>query len=164
MTINLSKAPSLVNLDTRIFLYIEKLGEFIQTAPQAWGEFWHIYSSLADQPLYEKMCGCSYIDDSKKGDSRFIYQAGLLVASIPKNLPVGLKLRNNALAGAYAKFHLQGGYYQLPKAYPLAFEIVSKLGLEIRNDFCAEVYMNSMQDTPEENLETEIYIPIVMKS
>jgi DNA gyrase inhibitor GyrI len=105
------------------------------------------------------MVGLSRIDQNKKGDNAFIYQAGITLKSKPKKIPKGLKTRKLD-SRTYARFLLTGPYSQLAQAYPQAIDIIIKMRIKIRDDFFIERYLNNPSNTIEEKLKTEILIPI----
>ncbi len=159
MTINMTPEPEIINFESRAYMYLQKFGPFMKTAPGAWQEFWGICGQLLGMLSIDKMAGLSRIDESKTDDSKFIYQAGVFLKSKPNNVPSKVLIRDTK-AGKYAKFLLTGSYQQLAQAYPEAYEIIKRKNLKLRDEFCAEIYLNTPQDTAEADLKTEILIPI----
>jgi DNA gyrase inhibitor GyrI len=156
--LNLSSEPQQVILPTSNLAYLEKIGPFLKTAPLAWKKFWSIATGQLDKSSIAFAVGLSRIDETKTGDAAYVYQAGVLLKTTPSRVPDGLQMRA-IKSGKYARFWLTGSYSQLPAAYPAAFSILKKAKLELRKDFCIEKYLNS-PDTPEQELKTEILIPI----
>jgi DNA gyrase inhibitor GyrI len=156
---NITSDLEFITLQPSFLVYLEKLGPFSKTAPLAWKEFWSIAAGQLGQGKNSSMVGLSWIDETKAGDAAFIYQAGVLLVEKPDRIPNGLQVRL-LKEGKYARFLLTGAYSQLPIAYPFAFSILEKENVAVRKDFCLEKYLNSM-DTPEENLKTEILIPVL---
>jgi len=159
MKINLTEKPEIVQSPPRQYLYVEKIGPFMVQARKAWDEFSSIVEPHKSALSMSGMAGLSKIDNSKQGDDRFVYQAGVFVDAAPALVPTGLKLRTSP-SGRYARFTLTGSYHQLEHAYPQIFSILEKDGISLRDEFCAEVYLNTPENTPEENLKTDILIPI----
>lgn len=158
--LHLSPIPEVVHMPETVFVYVEKRGPFITQAPVAWYEFWtKAATGELDKSLITCMAGLSRIDPTQEGDKAFIYQAGILTSSLPDPFPAGLQHRT-LKPGMYASFLMTGSYTQFPQAYPAAFERVAMAQLHVRPDFCMERYLNSPQDTAEENLKTEILVPI----
>lgn len=63
--------------------------------------------------------------------------------------------------GEYAGVVHRGSYEALAKPYDFLYhEWLPKSGREPRAAPCVEVYRNSMHDTPPEELETEVWIPL----
>jgi DNA gyrase inhibitor GyrI len=158
--VNLTLSPEIITLKPALLVYLEKIGPFAKTAPSAWKEFWSMAGGQFDQDQIAGMVGLSRIDPTKTGDDAFIYRAGITLKSKPAKIPQGLRSRELE-SGKYARFLLTGSYKQLPAAYPKAFSILEAMGLEVRDEFCVERYLNTPQDVPEDRLQTEILIPIV---
>lgn len=159
MKINLTEKPEVIQKQPQLFLYLEKIGPFMVQAPKAWQEFHEISKPVMSALATTGMCGLSKIDESRQDDTRYVYQAGVFLEHAPAKNPDGLSLRTTP-AGKYARFVLTGGYHQLPQAYPQIFSILEEDGISLRDEFCAEIYLNTPQDTAEENLKTEILIPV----
>lgn len=160
MKLNLSDKPEIVTLEKAPFVYVEKIGPFMVQAPLAWQEFWSIAGSEFEKKSIVAMMGLSRIDEAKKGDEAFVYQAGISVKSLPSRLSHGL-LKRELPGGKFARFLLTGSYTQLADAYPRAFSILEEMKLGLRDEFCAECYLNSPIDTSEDDLKTEILIPVL---
>lgn len=156
MAINLSENPVIVEREAAHFAFIEKHGPFMKTAPQAWQEFWMVAATSIDQTMITGKMGI-HREAPRKGEPP-IYQAGVTLRSLPNALK-GLKLRSLP-PGKYACFLLHGSYAQLSGAYPHIFALLPALKLTMRDEFCIESYLNSPQDTPEDQLKTEILIPV----
>lgn len=159
MNINMTKDLKIVEVPSKPFLHLEKIGPFMKTAPQAWQEFWQKCGPLMKDLAMDQMAGLSRIDETQVGDEKFIYQAGVFLKTSPKDVPPTLHLRNTQ-AGKYASFLLTGAYQQLQYAYPNAFEVLKNKNVKLRNEFCVEIYLNTPDTTPEAELKTEILIPI----
>ena len=115
-----------------------------------------------DQVAHEQfteLLGVSGIDKTKQGEDSMIYQAGVCLAAKPAEVPKGLQYR--ALSGGkYAKFLLTGPYSHIWMAFSQIFRTLAESGVRLREDFCIENYVNDPKVTPEEQLQTEILIPI----
>jgi len=105
------------------------------------------------------MSGLSKTDESKNGDDRFIYQAGVFLWETPAKVPQGLSLRTTH-GGKFARFMLTGSYQQLPEAYPQIFSILEDRKISLSDEFCAEVYLNTPENAAEADLKTEILVPV----
>jgi effector-binding domain-containing protein len=141
------------------FLYVEKTGPFMQTAPKAWEELRKVMPQLDSNQINGGL-SLSRFDKSKKGDGALQLQAGFNMKGKPASIPAGLQFRE-LKGGKYARFLLTGPYSQLPEAYPRALSIVDQSPLKIRKDFCIEKYLNNPTTTLEAELLTEILIPIL---
>jgi effector-binding domain-containing protein len=143
----LTQEPEIVTWPEMHYVFIEKIGPFQDTAPQAWQEVHPLASAISE---HNKIAG--YMSLYKVGPK--IYRAGLALAAEPANLPANLKYEKFK-GGKYSKFVLTGSYANLPEACGRVFEI------QMRDDFCTENYANDPRTTPEDQLITEILIPTV---
>jgi len=55
---------------------------------------------------------------------------------------------------------LTGPYSQIWMAFSQIFRTLAEGGVRLREDFCIENYVNDPKVTPEDQLQTEILIPI----
>ena len=88
-----------------------------------------------------------------------IYQAGVSLAHEPDNLPTGLQ-QKTIKSGQYARFLLTGPYSQIWMAFDRSFKTLSEKNVQLRQEFCIEKYLNDPCTTPENQLQTELLIPI----
>jgi len=88
-----------------------------------------------------------------------IYRAGVSVAEEPKDLPEGMRYEKFH-GGKYGRFVLTGPYSNLPEASGRVFEIVKAKKIQLRDDFCIENYANDPRTTPEDQLVTQILVPL----
>ena len=143
--------------DTKIFpkthyVFIEKVGPFLETAPKAWNECRMGKEEIGKQV---EITGAFAL---WKVMPQMIYRAGFSVSSKPEKLPPGFQYEEFH-GGKYARFVLTGSYSQLPQACEKVFSIVEKIKLPMRHDFFGECYVNDPTVTPEDQLMTEILIP-----
>jgi len=89
-----------------------------------------------------------------------VYRAGVSVAAPPADLLEGF---NYELfdGGKYSRFVLVGPYTQLPEASGRVWQIASEQGIELRDGFAIENYVNNPSLVPEDRLITEILLPTV---
>jgi DNA gyrase inhibitor GyrI len=70
-------------------------------------------------------------------------------------------LRHRAIkSGKYARFVLTGPYAQIWTAFDTMFKRLAEQKVELRPEFCIENYVNDPQVTPEDQLKTELLIPV----
>ena len=150
-SLKLTQEPQIVIWPETHYVFIEKVGPFQNTAPQAWNEVHPVVPKISE---YNKVTG--YMSLYKVGPK--IYRAGVSVAAEPKNLPDGVKYEKFK-GGKYSKFALTGSYANLPEASGRVFEIVAEKKIQMREDYCIENYTNDPRTTPEDQLVTEILIP-----
>lgn len=148
---NLTETPVSVNWPETHYVFLEKVGPFLQNAPAAWNEVHQLIPAVAE---HNQITG--YISLYKVGPQ--IYRAGVSVAAPPANLPEGLKYEKFP-GGKYGKFVLTGSYSQLAQACGRAFELAQQL-LALRDGFNIENYVNDPRVTPEDQLITELLFPV----
>jgi effector-binding domain-containing protein len=151
--VKLSQEPEILTWPETRYVFIEKIGPFQNTAPQAWQSLHQLVPKISE---HNKISG--YMSLYKVQPK--IYRAGVSLAAEPKNLPAEVEYLKFK-GGKYSRFVLTGPYSDLPEASGRVFEIVSKKNIRLRDDFCIENYVNDPRTTPEEQLITEILIPTV---
>ena len=149
----LTPEPEIVAWPETHYVFIEKIGPFQNTAPQAWQELHALVPAISE---HNKITG--YMSLYKVGLK--IYRAGLALVVEPTNLPASLKYEKFK-GGKYGRFVLTGSYVNLPEACGRVFEIVTEKKIQMRDDFCIENYTNDPRTTPEDQLVTQILIPTV---
>lgn len=148
---NLTQEPEIVTWPEIHYVFVEKIGPFQTTAPEAWQQLHKVTSAISE---HNKITG--YTSLYKVGPK--IYRAGVSVAEEPKNLPAGIT-STRFKGGKYSRFVLTGPFSDLPQASRRVFEIVAEKKIELRDDYCIENYVNDPRTTPEEKLTTEILVP-----
>lgn len=88
-----------------------------------------------------------------------IYEAGVSVGESPAKLPNGLRERR-IKSGKYARFLLTGPYSHIWMAFDRIFKTLAEKNVDLRPEFCIENYLNDPRTTPEDQLKTELLIPI----
>jgi TetR/AcrR family transcriptional regulator, transcriptional repressor for nem operon len=149
--LQLSEVPEVVTWPETHYLFIEKVGPFQNTAPQAWQQLHPLVPKVLEQ---NKITG--YMSLYKVAPN--IYRAGVALAAAPKDLPAGLAYEKFK-GGKYSRFVLTGPYSNLPEACGRVFRIVSERKIPLRDDYGIENYVNDPRTTPEERLVTEILVP-----
>src|SRR5260370_42646073 len=146
----LTQEPQIVTWPETHYVFVEKIGPFQDTAPQAWKEVHPLVSRISED---NKVTG--YMSLYKVGPK--IYRAGVAVAAEPKNLPENIRYEKFK-GGKYSKFVLTGSYANLPQASGRVFEIVAEKKIQMRDDYCIENYTNNPKTTPSAHLVTELLI------
>jgi effector-binding domain-containing protein len=150
---NLTQEPEIVTWPETQYVFLEKIGPFQNTAPQAWQDLHKLVSGISE---HNKIT--AYLSLYKVQPK--IYRAGVSLAAEPVKLPAGLEYAKFQ-GGKYSKFVLTGSYSNLPQASRRVFEIVAEKKIKVRDDFCIENYVNDPRTTPEEQLVTQILIPTI---
>jgi effector-binding domain-containing protein len=148
---NLTETPQTVEWPETDYIFIEKVGPFMQNAPAAWTEVHKLIPAVAER---NQITG--YMSLYEVGPR--IYRAGVAVAAAPSNLPEGLQYEKFS-GGKYCKFVLTGSYASLPQACGRVAELAQELKLPVRDGFNIENYVNDPRTTPEDQLITEILFP-----
>jgi DNA gyrase inhibitor GyrI len=149
---NLTESPERVTWPTTHYLYVERVGPFMETAPAAWETLHRILGERGDRSDITGYLSLYRIDPEP------VYRAGVSLKHEPREVPDGLAyVRFDG--GPYLKFVLTGPYSDLPQAGGRVFEILEEQGMPIRDDFFLEHYVNDPETTPEADLVTEILIP-----
>jgi effector-binding domain-containing protein len=133
------------------YVFIEKIGSFQNTAPQAWKELHQFAPEILEHNQITGYMSLYKVEPK-------VYRAGVSLAAEPKNLLKNLKYEQFQ-GGKYNRFVLTGPYSNLPEASRRVFEIVAEKKIQLRDDYCIENYTNDPRTTPEEQLVTEILIP-----
>jgi effector-binding domain-containing protein len=148
---NLDESPEILFWPETHYVYVEKIGPFMTTAPQAWQTAHSLVPALSE---HNKITGYMSL---YKGEPQ-IYRAGFALSEPPQELPAGLQYEFFS-GGRYARFTLTGPYSNLPEANARASAIVAEENIPLRDDFNIENYVNDPRTTPEEELVTEILFP-----
>jgi effector-binding domain-containing protein len=149
---NLTEEPVIVQWPETHYVFIEKVGPFMETAPAAWGE---LHGNVAAIEQNNKIR--HYFSLYKTGPK--IYRAGVGLSAPPIQLPGGLRYEHLP-SGKYSRFVLTGPYTELGPASGRVWQIAAEK-IEQRNDFAVENYCNDPRTTSEDQLVTEILIPTV---
>jgi DNA gyrase inhibitor GyrI len=149
--LQLTQHPETVTWPETHYVYVEKIGPFQDSAPQAWQELHPLIPVVSE---HNKITGYTSL---YKVEAK-IYRAGVSVEGEPKNLPSGMKYLKFT-GGKYSRFVLTGPYSNLPEASGRVFQIVADQKIKMRDDFCIENYVNDPRTTPASELITQILIP-----
>ncbi len=150
---NLTLEPEAVDWPETHYVFVEKIGPFMQTAGAAWQS---AHSFMPELSKNNKVTG--YMSLYKIGPK--VYRAGFALDAAPVELPEGLAYEKFA-GGKYSRFVLTGSYMQLPQASGRVWDTVMEKSIPTRDDFAIENYKNDPRTTPEDQLVTEILVPTV---
>jgi AraC family transcriptional regulator len=158
VTMNLSAEFEPVSRPLTHYVFLEKHGPFAEVAPPLWNDLLPLLGKLDHQQVREYL-GMSGIDKKRSGEDAMIYQAGVAFAQAPNKLHDGFHHRA-IKAGKYARFLLIGPYSDIWMAFDRIFKTLSEKRVTLRPEFCIENYLNDPRVTPEDQLQTELLIPI----
>ena len=148
----LNENPEVTDLPPMHYVFIEKVGPFMETARPAWEAF---HAARAELDRRMKITGAMAL---YRVEPEMTYRAGASVAEKPESLPVGFRYERID-GGKFTCFTLTGSYAQLPEASGRIFELAEEMKLEWRDDFCVEHYVNDPRTTPEAELITRVRLP-----
>ncbi|HUD53609.1 MAG TPA: GyrI-like domain-containing protein [Terracidiphilus sp.] len=147
---NLTENPEIVTWPETHYVFVEKIGPFMENAGAAWQKAHTFVPALSE---HNKITG--YTSLYKMGPK--IYRARFALAAAPQQLPEGLKYEKFA-GGKYSRFVLTGPYTELPQASGRAWEIAGEK-IQVRDEFAVENYVSDPRVTPADQSVTEILIP-----
>lgn len=149
---NLTQEPETVVWPETHYVFIEKTGPFMDSAPKAWQELHKLVPALTEHNQITGHMSLYKVEPK-------VYRAGVSIAQPPAQLPEGLRYERFS-GGKYGRFVLTGSYSNLPQASGRTFEIIAEKKVQLRDDFNIENYVNDPRTTPEDQLVTEILFPI----
>lgn len=150
---NLTSDPEVINFPATHYVFVEKTGPFMNTAPAAWQS---AHTFVPELTKKNQITG--YLSLYRMGPD--IYRAGFALAGPPVDLPAGLAYEQFN-GGNYVRFILTGPYSDLPAASGAAWNTVRERKTAVRDDFAIENYINDPRVTPEDQLITHILIPVM---
>jgi predicted transcriptional regulator YdeE len=133
------------------YVYVEKIGPFMQTAQAAW-QLVHTFAAALS--AHNQITGAFSMYKMEPPT----YRAGFRIAAPAVELPDGLT-NLKFEGGKFARYVVKGSYAQLPEASGQAWAEFGKSGLPSRDGFAVENYANDPSSTPEDQLITEILMP-----
>ncbi len=159
IAVNLTPEFDIVKRPATHYVFLEKHGPFAEIAPPTWDEMFPLLFSQIDQMEIASFLGLSGIDKTRNGEDAMIYEAGVGLNSAPAKPLKGLQYKK-INAGDYARFLLTGAYSQIWIAFNQIFKTLAENKVELRPEFCIENYLNDPKLTPEDQLKTELLIPV----
>lgn len=149
----LTPEPEIVTWPEMHYVFVEKIGPFMSSAPEAWQYLHKLTDAIAE---HNKITGYTSLYKL----SPKIYRAGVSVAEEPKNLPAGVQ-STRFKGGKYSQFVLTGSFADLPEASGRVLEIVGEKKIQVRDDFWIEHYVTDPRETPEDQNIVQIAVPTV---
>jgi AraC family transcriptional regulator len=159
MPLNMSLKPGTVTRPSAHFVYLQRTGPFAEVAPPAWEDLFRLLAGKIPHEQFTEFLGLSGMDKARSGEESMVYQAGVCLAAKPSEVPRGLDYRK-LQGGNYAQFLLTGPYRQIWIAFNQIFRALAESRTPLRADYCIENYVNDPKETPEEQLQTQILMPI----
>lgn len=159
MELNMSLEPEIIVRPPAHYVHLRRTGPFAEIAPPTWDEMFRLLAGTIGHEQFTELLGLSGIDKTKQGEEAMIYEAGVCATDKPAKTPEGLQYRK-LNGGKYAQFLLTGPYSQIWIAFSQIFRALSEGKVSLREDFCIENYINDPKVTPEDQLQTQILIPV----
>lgn len=150
---NLTEVPEIVVWPATHYLFVEKVGPFQETAMKAWQT---LHTKNAEINAHCKVTGGMSLYKMKP---EMIYRAGHIIEAAPAK-PIEDLQYIKFEGGKYAKYTLKGSYSQLPEASGRVMQMVKDQNITVRDGFYIENYVNNPMTTPEDQLITEILVPV----
>lgn len=154
-----------IQLQETPVLYLSYIGNYDQFAvssfeEDSWEQLYAYANSKDLLPNVEEYWGICFDDIAITDSDKCRFYACLTIKSFYNS-----KLTNpikcmTIPAGLYAKFLHKGAYAQLDNFYNSALDNIP-LQYSLGEGFILERYINSPENTPEEQLETEVLLPII---
>jgi AraC family transcriptional regulator len=156
---NLTPKPDFVTRPAMHFVFMQKQGPFAEVAIPAWMDMFRLLENKIEKPEIKEFLGLSIMDLKTKDESSMLYDAGVALEHEPKSVPKGLE-HKKIPAGKYARFVLTGPYHQVWPAFEKIFQILGDSKTKLRPGACIENYVNDPNTTPEDQLITELLVPV----
>lgn len=151
--IDLDENAHVVTLPAIHYYFAEAKGPFEKSATDTWGKAFSVFESLKKN---SKVISAMSL---YKMSPEQIYRAGFSLEEKIRNVQDGFKYEKFP-GGKYLKFVLKGSYVQLPEASARVMQIIKERNIPLRDDYFIENYVNDPSKTPENELLTEILVPV----
>lgn len=159
MPMNLTLTPEFVTRPSLQILYVEKNGIFKEVAMPTWYELIPAVNKGVKKDIITEYLGLSIMNTDSSDDSDLSYIAAVAVSDVPAKIPSGL-LNKKVPGGAYAKFILIGPTHLVWDAFDTIFKILADKKVTLRKGACIENYLSNPELVPENELVTELLVPI----
>jgi len=135
------------------YLFLEKTGLFMETAPKCWQEFRAIIDPLMPK-LKMKTFASLY-----KIHPEMVYRAGVMLEEKPSFDIPGLRYELFE-GGTYLNYRFKGNYGEIPEACGRVFDDLHVKRAEMIDNWGIENYLTNPQTTPPDENVVEILIPV----
>ncbi|MBI9062384.1 MAG: AraC family transcriptional regulator [Marinilabiliaceae bacterium] len=156
---NLTTQPVWKMLDQTDVIFVQRIGNYHKAATEAWNS---VCAFAGPKGLIQQgsdFYGISYDDPSVTKAEKCRYEACIVVNQpVEPEGEIGVKQLRK---GKYAVFTLTGSYNLLKNAYDYIYAAwMAESKVELDHSPVMEKYLNSPDTTPEDQLITEIWIPV----
>jgi len=135
------------------YLFLEKTGPFMETAPKCWQEFRAIIDPLLPKLQMKTMASLYKIQPE------MVYRAGIILEEKPAFDIPGLRYEYFP-GGTYLSYLFKGNYGEIPEACGRVFDDLHVKRVEMADNWGIENYLTNPEKTaPDENI-VDILIPV----
>ncbi|MDG0816690.1 AraC family transcriptional regulator [Bdellovibrio svalbardensis] len=159
IAMNLNLKPDFLTRPACHFISVRHSGPFVEVAMPAWNELFPLLGDKFVRPQVQEYLGLSIMDPTSKDESSMTYDAGVVLDKEPQTLPNSLHYQKIP-SGRYARFILTGPYHHVWPAFEKIFQTLGESKIKLRAGACIENYVNDPNVTPEQDLITELLIPV----
>jgi AraC-like DNA-binding protein/DNA gyrase inhibitor GyrI len=160
MPMNLSMKPEFITRPNMHLLYVEKSGIFKEVAMPTWFELIPLVDKKIDKEKITEYIGMSIMDANTQDEATMFYDAGVAVTEKPSVIPKGLNYKQ-VRGGKYAKFILIGATSGVWAAFDNIYKILADNKIQLRDGACIENYLSNPEIVPENELVTELLVPVL---
>jgi AraC family transcriptional regulator len=146
-------------IDPMPVLFVRRTGPYYQAAGEAFGVLCQLAGPRGLLGPATRMIGISHDDPHVTAESRFRYDACVTIDCEAK--PEGEVGQKTIAGGKYAVFLHAGSYEGFQRTYDQIFKTwLPASGVQLREEPCFELYLNSPDQVKPEDLRTEIWLPL----
>lgn len=138
---------------------VEKNGLFPEVALPAWYELIPQVDKHINKSDIEEYLGFSTMNKLSNSEKQMQYLAAVSIKNSELAVPQGLTYKKIP-GGKYAKFVMIGPTHQVWPAFNLIFQLLTKKNVHLRSGACIENYLSNPELVPENELVTELLVPI----
>ncbi len=135
------------------YLFLEKTGPFMETAPKCWQEFRAIIDPLLPELKMKSMASLYKINPE------MVYRAGVMLEEKPDFEIPGLRYELFE-GGTYLNYLFKGNYSEIPEACGKVFDDLHTKRIEMAHNWGIENYLSNPEKTPPDENLVEILIPV----
>jgi AraC family transcriptional regulator len=154
-----SLKPKIKEIKSKKVIYARAFGDYNKSAGKAWDTVCDFAKRKKLFGFRTELLGISHGDPNVTEADKLRYDACIVVTK--EIYPEGEIGVQEVEGGKYAIFTHIGSYRFLKNSYDYIFgKWLAESGKELRNINCFEKYLNNAENTKEDKLKTDIYIPI----
>lgn len=151
--------PEIKTINDQAVIFVRKTGNYGVAAENAWNKVMEFAGKKNIINAGTKFIGISYDDPDVTEEKKLRYDACITIEN--EVFPEGEAGVQVIKGGLFAVFLHEGSYNNLKQTYRNIFgNWLPSSGMKPRDVPCFEVYHNCAQQVKEEELKTEIYIPV----